>query len=1287
MDASATSVSQSSVADATTRPKKSGALVSIFSRSSSEDQSLKRWKPTALRAPVLILTILICWSLIAVVQILLTRSQQNQGIIFAPRISDLPLSRTFLYLYFPTIVAVIFSMYWAWIDLETKRMEPYYQLSKENGALGKDSILLKYPFDFLPLVPIKAARDRHWPVFWASFAVVLVTWGLVPTQAGIFSTRSITRNVTLPFDRSTAFVPASDQASTLTLRFAQSTYGIAVLNETLTQYMGRNYTLAPFRPTPGSKTDNKTVPYGNWTAPTTMYSLDLYCEPAIMSPGRLGNGAIANSSTGCSFRMGLDGNLTVGPNKAHPGSSVLRNKEFTAMYVGYSNPFGFADYSLDTYCPETSSATFYAAIQRNKAKDTDPVQNVTAIYCWPTYYQQDVVATVDAVTLKPTKVDLVGEKKPLQDGLFNMTLLEQLMSSYSPGNEVRGDLLPSKSVPKYFDPVARTNLSLSSGPKGAAVVHAMVGLALSVSNRPIEEYLDWKVLAKSYADGHRLMFARAMRDVLDQDFRTVDKVTGRRVDTTEAVLVEPVFVYIVEGFLGVISIAAIALLYLSVTREKFLHSNPNTIAAIMSMVADNELLLADVEGLDCCKEEEIVKQLGQKRYKLLDDGSSIGLIELGHSPIVIGSTDQSSPPAQRRDKLTDIAKPVRPFEFSLWVAGPLVSVFIALVVVLTVIFAKARLQGLPLPSSNTIVQNILENYIPTAIATLIEPIWLLFNRLLCMLQPIEELQACNAPAKKSIDLNYSSLPPQLVVFKALKSRHFVLAVVCIMALLANLLAVSLAGLFNQTTIDMRYTTTTSPPYDFKFVPINGSIGPIGGETFGALQASGAYQGGNGEDQFLVADSHLRQGTSLPAWTDETMFYLPFLVEGTNTTSLHGVEARTRSFGAKLTCSSLKFDERFQAGLLDESPGSGSIRPSVNITVISNAGKAVRCTRTEVYMRQGPISSKEGSCVTGPSAAELVFVLGPTANASQADAEVCMGSVVLGWLRDRNGSCGNFKARVLNEQNSAFVHCRPKLMTGFATVSVDSSGRLLKKAQNVTVDSQVPMETFSNDPINLIGQSNRYLFMTSSSAWHNDSFADGFINYFVSHVTNNSRLIDPTQGLPTIGDIEDPLNKAYSLLFAIWMGTNKDKLLIPSQAQNAPTSEGWRIEPKTRLFMSMPMFVISEVILCTYAIVAIMVYMRRPGQYLARLPTSIASLIALFAASAAVLDMRGTSYLDKRGRAQHLEKVDARYGYGSFIGGGDGRVHIGIEKTPFVRVRSKATWFDKKVASWRRGSSS
>ncbi|EON63050.1 hypothetical protein W97_02277 [Coniosporium apollinis CBS 100218] len=72
--------------------------------------------------------------MIAFLQFLLMRSQKNNGLIFAHDLDQLP--------------------------LETKRLEPYYQLSKPGGSLGKDSILLHYPFDFIASVPIAAIKNR-----------------------------------------------------------------------------------------------------------------------------------------------------------------------------------------------------------------------------------------------------------------------------------------------------------------------------------------------------------------------------------------------------------------------------------------------------------------------------------------------------------------------------------------------------------------------------------------------------------------------------------------------------------------------------------------------------------------------------------------------------------------------------------------------------------------------------------------------------------------------------------------------------------------------------------------------------------------------------------------------------------------------------------------------------------------------------------------------------------------------------------------------------------------------
>lgn len=549
-----------------------------------------------------------------------------------------------------------------------------------------------------------------------------------------------------------------------------------------------------------------------------------------------------------------------------------------------------------------------------------------------------------------------------------------------------------------------------------------------------------------------------------------------------------------------------------------------------------------------------------------------------------------------------------------------------------------------------------------------------------MLQPLEELQDCNAKADKSIDANYNSLPPQLVVFQALKSKHFVLAAVCAMALLANVLAIAFSGLFNQQLINVRYTTSLRPPYQLKFVPIDGYVGPSegSGSSFPPWNASGAYRGGDGQDQFLIAESNLTRGTSMPAWTDDTLFYVPMFAEVAskgqpNKTILEG---QTQGFGATLDCNLLKIGKDFQAGISDMA--------SLNISITSGSSK-VHCHRTSLTFGKGPLSQVT-NCVTGPSSLEFVTNLSPRENATKRETDVCMGSVVLGWMRGAEGLCSDSSNITMSDKNTLFVQCKPRLIAGSATISVDASGRLQRPAEDITLhDSFNSQNLFSTDPINLIGQSNRYLFRYGSTL-HNDSYATDMMNHFARRISNSSRLIDPNLPLPTFQEAVGDITKAYSKLFAIWLGNYKQTLLLPVANDTSESIEGASLKPEQRLFLSTAMFLISEAILCTYVVVAIWVYARRPGQYLARLPTSIAAVIALFAASTAVLDMQGTAHLDGKNRAQHLKGLNSRYGFGSFIGGGDGRVHIGIEKAPLVvKPRAKSTWLEQKLPLLRRGS--
>ena len=211
--------------------------------------------------------------------------------------------------------------------------------------------------------------NRHWPVFWASLAVVLVTWGLVPTQAGIFTIRTVTLNIDRTFAVSTYFMPASQQPKSL-FSFPESTYRIVALNETLPPFMARNFTLAPFKPREG---ESDLPANGIYTSPTTMYTLTLYCEEAKRQDD--GYGGLDHSATnGCSFNLGLDGNLTIGDEK-HGGPAVAI-KQYTAMYVGYHSG-DYTDYYLENNgCPDSENTTFYAAFAKSKVRNTTPTFNL-----------------------------------------------------------------------------------------------------------------------------------------------------------------------------------------------------------------------------------------------------------------------------------------------------------------------------------------------------------------------------------------------------------------------------------------------------------------------------------------------------------------------------------------------------------------------------------------------------------------------------------------------------------------------------------------------------------------------------------------------------------------------------------------------------------------------------------------------------------------------------------------------------------------------------------------------
>jgi hypothetical protein len=148
----------------------------------------------------------------------------------------------------------------------------------------------------------------------------------------MFSVQTITQARNISFATSTSYIPVADQAINLTLRYAHSTYGIVVLNETLPPFMTRNYTLRPFK-TSAPVNYESVYKNGTYTAPTTMYYSDLYCEN-VSHKADHPNISSYTSKRGCVTAWGLDGNQTINENP-DPEGTEHPVKRYTGRYAWY----------------------------------------------------------------------------------------------------------------------------------------------------------------------------------------------------------------------------------------------------------------------------------------------------------------------------------------------------------------------------------------------------------------------------------------------------------------------------------------------------------------------------------------------------------------------------------------------------------------------------------------------------------------------------------------------------------------------------------------------------------------------------------------------------------------------------------------------------------------------------------------------------------------------------------------------------------------------------------------
>lgn len=137
------------------------------------------WKPFSMRWPYLLSLIILSVALACVIEVIY-QSSAHKPLMTFHKPSDIPPAEYFAFKFLPTIISVSYGILWQITDFEVKRLEAFYQLSKEGGALAAESINVDYITHWNFLRPFRAFYCKHYAVVVSSVATLLAN-ALVPT--------------------------------------------------------------------------------------------------------------------------------------------------------------------------------------------------------------------------------------------------------------------------------------------------------------------------------------------------------------------------------------------------------------------------------------------------------------------------------------------------------------------------------------------------------------------------------------------------------------------------------------------------------------------------------------------------------------------------------------------------------------------------------------------------------------------------------------------------------------------------------------------------------------------------------------------------------------------------------------------------------------------------------------------------------------------------------------------------------------------------------------------------
>ena len=1027
----------------------------------------------------------------------------------------------------------------------------------------------------------------------------MIFWLITPLLGAVFTENRVTRSVDSTASTIADLVPSTTSGTRLDAGIITDAYGITWLGQDFPDFVMADGAIAPFELKSGDRSRDSRL---TWTATTSLYTTELICTPA-KTGGNPDTGHAFDNGRGC---------------RTEPIAIPSGSDKYFAFYIGYFNDPQVVWSLAYLGCPRSASHSFLAIWA---ASENSTYTNITALFCEPRYAVQRVKATVMAANNTLVKSVPVGPPVALPKALFNTTEFEYLIGAGAP-DQSSGAEVTRTGVVDQWPRIKYLNVKWPVG--------NMVGFALGASQRSPDDYFDSTVLASSFQAAHQLLFGLAIRRLVSNATVTPGLRHGLVTSEVKVIVVVPVLAVVVEVFFGLVTLFILTLLALSSTRKIQLRADPASIADIIDLIKPSGTRTSNVStAMDLCH--------GSRHIKLRNGKLSTSTANLANTRTQLATVTKSPQTS------------ARPLEMTMKLGTLFLMILCGAIIVLGGVYVEiSRANGLPLPSTNQTVKQLVLNYIPIMFATLLEPFWILLNRMLCILQPFEEIRQGRAKPFQSLDVKYTSLPPQLIFWRALRARHLLLVAVCLIGFSANFLAVALGALFEenwvQTESPTRYVSATASTINQTALDRVIQDSP---DTYG--------------EPLYVAQSNMTSGTKLPPWITPHLFFTPFDTKATPRQkdtllyrgSTHGIGLQIQCLQLNSSASSTTvFHRRTYENhwfLETQTP----TLPNANETPLDG----ITCV-SKVF------NDALSDSVNGTHAAELFVDMEPFSdNASKEEQDLCSRQWIAAFLRanvpvvDVAPETSDSRASEYQVSEALYVGCELSIQMASFDVSVDHEGYVQEYSQKTPLsEAAFPLPQLGNISSLHNGINTAMWGKTGYGTgqglffWHTDSVADSWLKTLIKSRMQSTAFLEPSLPPPSASAIGPVLEDISARLFAIVLGINTD-IFLPAAAGS--TIPGVTIIQVRRVFMSRPMFVVSIVLIALNLIVAVLYYAKRPPEMLEEMPTTIASILKLVEGSGLAVET-----------ADAKTRAEWQIGYGRYVGT-DGKPHIGIERKPFV----------------------